>query len=161
MRVAWGINIAAATLAILACSGAVAADAGDKLTINVDLSEWTPSQTLELDLASGDYVVTPPVGGWPKGFPMKPRHIGRLKGDVLKNVRQLADRAFASGVNDNSCDLKERGLPPPPPSNAVGPDEFTLVKNGVGIKSGAIYCLTAEAKAMYRVVVTLFDHRRP
>lgn len=161
MRIAWIINIATATLGILACSGAVAADARDKLTINVDLSEWTPSQTLELDLASGDYVVTPPSAGWPKGLPMKPRHTGRLKGDVLESVRQLSYRAFASGVNDNSCAFKQRGGPPPPPSHAVGPDEFTLLKNGVRIKSAAIYCLTSEAAAMYRVVVTLFDHRRP
>ena len=100
MRIAWASNIAAGSLAILACSGTAAADAGDKLTINVDLSEWTPSQTLELDLTSGDYVVTPPVAGWPKGFPMTPRHTGRLQGDVLENVRQFSDRAFASGVNE-------------------------------------------------------------
>jgi hypothetical protein len=161
MRIAWASNIAAASLGILACSGAAAADAGDKLTINVDLSEWTPSQTLELDLASGDYVVTPPTAGWPKGFPMKLRHTGRLKGDLLENVRQLSDRAFASGVNDNTCASKQLGGPPPPPSHAVGPDEFTLVKNSARIKSGAIYCLTSEARAMYRVVTTLFDHRRP
>ncbi|MDF2494229.1 MAG: hypothetical protein K0R27_4796 [Xanthobacteraceae bacterium] len=161
MRIAWASNIAAGSLAILACSGTAAADAGDKLTINVDLSEWTPSQTLELDLTSGDYVVTPPVAGWPKGFPMTPRHTGRLQGDVLENVRQLSDRAFASGVNDNTCASKQLEGPPPPPSHAVGPDEFTLVKNGVRIKSDAIYCLTSEAEAMYRIVKALFDHRRP
>ncbi|WP_156167056.1 hypothetical protein [Sphingomonas sp. Ag1] len=146
---------------LLACSGATAADAEDKLTISVDVSEWTPSQTLELDLTSGEYVVTPPTSGWPPSFPMRPRHAGRLKADVLENVRRLSDGAFASGVNDKNCATKVLGGPPPPPSHAVGPDEFTLVKNGVGIKSDEIYCLTSEAKALYRFVSKLFDHRRP
>ena len=161
MRIAWAIKIAAATLGIMACSGAVAAEAGDKLTIYVDLSEWTPSQQVELNLASGDYVVTPPATGWPEGFPMKPRYTGRLKGDVIENVRQLSDRAFASGVNELNCAVKLRGGPTPPPGNAVGPEGFTLMKDGVARKSDELYCLTSDASIFYRSVTTLFDHRRP
>jgi hypothetical protein len=161
MRIAWAINIAAATLGVMTCSDAVAADAGDKLTIYVDLSEWTPSQKLELDLASGDYIVTPPATGWPEGFPMEPRHTGRLKGEVIENVRQLSHRAFASGVNDPNCAAKLRGGPPPPSGNAVGPEGFTLMKNGVARKSAELYCLTSDASIFYRSVSTLFDHRRP
>lgn len=161
MKIAWAINIAASTLGILSCSGTVAAGAGDKLTINVDLSEWTPSQTLELDLVSGVYVVTPPATGWPEGLRMEPRHTGRLKGKVLKNVRDLSDRAFASGVNKLNCAAKLRGGPPQPPGNAVGPEGFTSVRNGVARKSDTLYCLTSEASVFYRAITTLFDHRRP
>jgi hypothetical protein len=161
MRIARALKIAAATLGIMVCSGAVAAKAGDKLTIYVDLSEWTPSQQLELDLASGDYIVTPPATGWPEGFPMKPRYTGRLKGDVIDNVRQLSDRAFASGVNELNCAVKLRRGPPPPPGNAVGPEGFTLMKDGVARKSDELYCLTSDASIFYRSVTTLFDHQRP
>lgn len=155
------IKRVAAALLVLASSCAVAGDSADKLTMNVDLSEWTPSQTLELDLISGKYVVTPPIAGWPKNFPMRPRYTGQIGGEVLKKVRLLSARAFASGVNDTNCDLNLPGGIPPVPSNAVGPDEFTLVKDRRAIKSESIYCLTNEARAFYRFVTALFDHERP
>lgn len=147
-------------LGLFACSGAIAAGREDKLTISVDLSEWTPSQTLELNLASGDYVVTPPATGWPKEIAMPPRHEGRLEGRMLESVRQLSKRAFASGVNHKDCAAKLRGGPPPPP-HAVGPEEFTLSMGGVAIKSERIYCLTDEASAMFSVVTKMFDNSRP
>ncbi|WP_380785918.1 hypothetical protein [Sphingomonas sp. R86521] len=83
---------------------------------------------------------------------------------MIENVRRLSDRAFASGVNDPNCAAKLRGgppPPPPPPGNAVGPEGFTLMKDGVARKSDKLYCLTSDASIFYRAVSTLFDFRRP
>lgn len=156
-------SLIAAATGFVTMIGATAATTPppNKLTMYVDLSEWTPSQTLELDLSSGEYVVIPPVNGWPDGIPMKPRHTGRLAHDVLMRVRLLSDRAFASGINDNSCPWKQGKGPPPLPSNAVGPDGFRLVKNGVEVASDPTHCLTIEAEELDRFVARLFDHRRP
>lgn len=150
------------TVAMLAAvvTGAEGAEAQTELRASVDLSEWTPSQNLVLNLATGSYVVTPPTEGWPKTMPQPVKRQGRLVGEHLRMTQTLAEQAFKSGLTDKECEAKAPGNDLVF-DNAVGPMTLTLTDNRVTQTSARVTCRTEAANALFSYVTRLFDHRSP
>lgn len=150
------------TVAILATvfTGVEGAKAQTELRASVDLSEWTPSQNLVLDLATGSYVVTPPTDGWPKSRSQPVERRGRLAGESLRMTRNLAKQAFKSGLTDKDCEDKS-GSDDLIVSNAIGPMMLTLTDSRITKTSARFTCRTEAANALFSYVSRLFDHRSP
>ncbi len=141
--------------------GVEGAKAQTELRASVDLSEWTPSQNLVLNLATGSYVVTPPTEGWPKARPQPVERRGRLAGESLRMTRALAEQAFKSGLTDKDCEDKKGGGNDLIVSNAVGPVVLTLIDSCGTQISAHFRCRTEAANALFSYITRLFDHRSP
>ncbi len=137
------------------------ANAQTALRASVDLSEWTPSQNLVLDLRSGNYVVTPPTSGWPEARPMPLERRGRLTGESLRMTRTLAEHAFKSGLVDKQCEAGKSHDDDVVISNAVGPTTLTLIDASVTQTSPQTRCRTEAANVLFNYITRLFDHRSP
>ncbi|MEG3126021.1 hypothetical protein [Sphingomonas sp. GB1N7] len=128
---------------------------------SVDLSEWTPSQNLVLNLATGSYVITPPIVGWPKATPQPAQRRGRLARQSLRMMRALAKKAFKSGLTDKKCEARKGRGGDMVFGNAVGPMELTLTDGSIKLTSPQIGCRTEPANALFDYITRLFDHRSP
>lgn len=137
------------------------AEAQTELRASVDLSEWTPSQNLVLNLATGSYVVAPPTEGWPEARPQPVERRGRLAGENLRMTRALAGRAFKSGVTDKECEAGKGVGDDIVISNAVGPMELTLTDGRRTQTSAQTKCRAKAATALFSYITRLFDHRSP
>lgn len=137
------------------------AKAQTELWASVDLSEWTPSQNLVLNLATGSYVVTPPTEGWPEARPQSVKRRGRLAGESLRMTRALAEQAFKSGLTDKECKARKGPGDDIVISNAVGPMELTLTDGRVTQTSAQTRCRAKAATALFSYITRLFDHRLP
>lgn len=150
------------TVAMLATVlvGVEGAKAQTELQASVDLSEWTPSQNLVLNLVTGSYVVTPPTDGWSKERPRPVERRGRLAGESLRMTQALAKQAFKSGLTDKDCEAKRAGGELIV-SNAVGPMMLTLADNRITQTSAHFTCRTEAANALFSYITRLFDYRSP
>jgi len=137
------------------------AKAQTELRASVDLSEWTRSQNLVLNLATGSYVVTPPTEGWPEARPQPVERRGRLAGENLRMTRALAEQAFKSGLTDKECEARKGPGDDIVTSNAVGPMELMLTDGRVTQTSAQTRCRTKAATALFSYITRLFDHRSP
>ncbi len=151
----------AATMLVLALVSLGEAKAQTELRANVDLSEWTPSQNLMLNLATGSYVVTPPTEGWPEARPQPVQRRGRLAGENLRMTRALAEQAFKSGLFDKACEAGTGSGHDIVISNAVGPMELMLADGRVTQRSAQPRCRTEAANALFNHITRLFDGRSP
>jgi hypothetical protein len=137
------------------------ANAQTELRASVDLSEWTPSQNLVLNLRTGSYVVSPPRAGWPEASPKPLERRGRLTGENLRMTRTLAEQAFKSGLVDKQCEAGKNRDDDMVISNAVGPMELALIDANVTQKSAQTRCRTEAADVLFNYITRLFDHRSP
>jgi hypothetical protein len=137
------------------------AKAQTELRASVDLSEWTPSQNLVLNLTTGSYVVTPPTKGWPKVGPQPVERRGRLAGENLRMTRALARQAFKSGLTDKKCEARKGSGDDIVISNAVGPMALTLTDGRVTQTSAETRCRPETATALFDYINRLFGHSLP
>jgi hypothetical protein len=156
MRLIHSVAMLASTLV-----AAGKAEAQTELRASVDLSEWTPSQNLVLNLSTGIYVVTPPTEGWPEARPQPFARQGRLAGDSLRMTRALAEQAFKSGLTDKECEARKRPGDDIVIYNAVGPMELMLTDGRVTQTSAQNTCRAGAATALFSYITRLFDHRSP
>ncbi len=154
-------SFAAMALAMSVLLGADDASAQTALRASVDLSEWTPSQTLVLNLKTGSYVVTPPASGWPEAITKPLKRRGRLTGESLRMTRTLAEQALKSGVTDKQCEAGKSADDDIVISNAVGPMTLTLIDTSLTQTSLQTKCRTEAAHVLVNYITRLFDHRSP
>jgi len=138
-----------------------AAKAQTELRASVDRSEWTPSQNLMLNLATGDYVVAPPAEGWPQAIAQPAERNGQLAGERLQKARALSEQAFKSGLTDRNCEAQKGRDGDLLLSNAVGPMELTLTDGRTSQTSTHTECRSPAANALFGYITLLFDHQTP
>lgn len=150
--------VATLALGLVALGGA---KAQTELRASVDLSEWTPSQRLVLNLTTGSYVVSPPTEGWPayRARPVERR--GRLVGEDLRVTRALAKQAFKRGLTDKKCEARQGSAEDLVLTNAVGPMELVLTDGHRVQRSAQTKCRTQAANDLFGYITRLFDPRSP
>lgn len=98
---------------ILDLEGSLDADVSVSRTLEIDveLSEFTPPRRLTLDLASGGYLITTPIGTvWPAYLPQPEDRSGKVPAPRLAAIRSAFDAVLHDGVGYPDCENRKHRL---------------------------------------------------
>jgi hypothetical protein len=128
------------------------------LIADVQLSEWTPPGQVALDLATGNYQLTPARPRRAvRGTPPPASRRSTLGAAQLAEIRAAADAALAEGL-DRCADGR---MPPEVIVSNAGTPRLVLTR-GSGISSAPddLGCWTGSAQRLHQLLERNFDSRR-